>query len=589
MEGLVMDWEPAEKVQKNDSGEYRALIGGEWMPVAKAQKSDSGEYRIMRADTGNASAYATPAHEGSTHKTVPGYTGSAAHGILRGMQDPLDAAAQLAYHALPDAVTNAVNKANNWLADNTGMVGRIPDGGVDQMLTGQENDYQAGRQANGRQGFDAARMMGNVAAMAVPSAKLPMPATFMGRLGANTAIGAGVGAMNPVYGGGGDFLGNKVSQAGMGALSGLVAFPIGEGLARMAMPKSASNPSLAMLRSEGVQPTVGQTLGGMAARIEDKAQSIPFVGDAITNARDRANQQFNVAALNRVVAPIGGRINVAGTEGVKQAGDMLSAAYDRALQGLGGVTMDAQARAELATVQQMANSLPAQTKRQYQTILQNFVTGRMTPQGGMNAQTFKIIDSDIGKRAAAYRSSSVASERELGDALTETQRILRDSVARQDPNYAQQLEAANAGWAQLVRVENASNAAANFGGEFKPSQLMSAVKQGDRQVHVRGRGAARGDALMQDLALAGQDVLPSRTANSGTVDRALLLGTGGAAVADPFITGSLLLGGAAAYTTPAQNVLRSLVSDRPQFANALANIIRKSTPLASTAYKPNSR
>jgi hypothetical protein len=41
-------WEPAEKVQKNANGEYRALIGGEWIPVQKAQKSPAGEFRIMR-------------------------------------------------------------------------------------------------------------------------------------------------------------------------------------------------------------------------------------------------------------------------------------------------------------------------------------------------------------------------------------------------------------------------------------------------------------------------------------------------------------------------------------------------------------
>lgn len=43
-----MAWESAERVQKNDAGEFRALIGGEWVPVAKAQKSDTGEYRIDR-------------------------------------------------------------------------------------------------------------------------------------------------------------------------------------------------------------------------------------------------------------------------------------------------------------------------------------------------------------------------------------------------------------------------------------------------------------------------------------------------------------------------------------------------------------
>ena len=46
----MADWESADKVQKSDAGEFRALIGGEWVPVAKAQKSDSGQYRIMRND-----------------------------------------------------------------------------------------------------------------------------------------------------------------------------------------------------------------------------------------------------------------------------------------------------------------------------------------------------------------------------------------------------------------------------------------------------------------------------------------------------------------------------------------------------------
>lgn len=44
-----MAWEPAEKVQKNDAGEYRAMIGGEWVPVAKAQKNEAGQFRVERA------------------------------------------------------------------------------------------------------------------------------------------------------------------------------------------------------------------------------------------------------------------------------------------------------------------------------------------------------------------------------------------------------------------------------------------------------------------------------------------------------------------------------------------------------------
>ena len=47
MEGLVMDWQTAERVQKNDAGQFRALIGGQWAPAERAQKSESGQYRVM--------------------------------------------------------------------------------------------------------------------------------------------------------------------------------------------------------------------------------------------------------------------------------------------------------------------------------------------------------------------------------------------------------------------------------------------------------------------------------------------------------------------------------------------------------------
>ena len=44
----MSDWETAERVQTNDAGEKRALIGGSWIPVTKAQKNDEGQFRIMR-------------------------------------------------------------------------------------------------------------------------------------------------------------------------------------------------------------------------------------------------------------------------------------------------------------------------------------------------------------------------------------------------------------------------------------------------------------------------------------------------------------------------------------------------------------
>ena len=48
----ISAWQSAERVQKNEAGEYRALIGGKWVPVAKAQKNEAGEFRVMPSGMG---------------------------------------------------------------------------------------------------------------------------------------------------------------------------------------------------------------------------------------------------------------------------------------------------------------------------------------------------------------------------------------------------------------------------------------------------------------------------------------------------------------------------------------------------------
>jgi hypothetical protein len=44
---MADNWQPVERVQKNDAGEFRALVGGEWVPASAAQKNDAGEYRAI--------------------------------------------------------------------------------------------------------------------------------------------------------------------------------------------------------------------------------------------------------------------------------------------------------------------------------------------------------------------------------------------------------------------------------------------------------------------------------------------------------------------------------------------------------------
>ena len=146
-----------------------------------------------------------------------------------------------------------------------------------------------------------------------------------------------------------------------------------------------------------------------------------------------------------------------------------------------------------------------------------------------------------------------------------------------NPRLAAKLKAAaDAGWANLVRVEGAAKAAKNTNGVFTPGQLNTAIQQADRS--VRGRAVARGQALMQDLSNAGQNVIGNKVPNSFTTDRALLAGGGlGAGFLNPAIPLGLA-GGGLLYTQPAQRFLSGLLSSRPQSAQAVADTLRQASP-----------
>jgi hypothetical protein len=79
-----MAWESAEKVQKNDAGEFRALIGGEWVPVAKAQKSDTGEYRIDRGTATPQPRGTVPAEQAPLIDRTKAFVGPDMSKMIRG-------------------------------------------------------------------------------------------------------------------------------------------------------------------------------------------------------------------------------------------------------------------------------------------------------------------------------------------------------------------------------------------------------------------------------------------------------------------------------------------------------------------------
>src|SRR5574341_130401 len=308
--------------------------------------------------------------------------------------------------------------------------------------------------------------------------------------------GAGTSLLNPVKQSE-DSGTEKVEQAGIGALGGGLAPAVIGGVARVISPRASTNPQLALLRQEGVAPTVGQALGGRLGALEEKATSLPIMGDVIATARARALEQFNNAAINRAVAPIGKKVTSTGQEGIKEAGDLLTQAYDDALSQVKHVQFDQQFSGSLTQLRGMAQNLVPEMRNKFNTKLRDVLGGRTSPAGAMLGETYKKVDSEIGGLAARYAKSTTASEQEIGDEFKQLQALLRDQMVRSNPQAAQALRSADEGWANLVRLEGAARAAQNAEGVFTPGQLNAAIRAADSS--VRKRAVSRGEALMQDL------------------------------------------------------------------------------------------
>ena len=500
-----------------------------------------------------------------------------------GMIDPIQGGAQLLTKALPDSVVNAGNRANNWIADNLGLVARLPEGGVDQQTREREADYRQRKP----EGVDWARLAGNVAspvnlalgAGAAQAATLPM------RVGAGAATGATAASMTPV--GDGDFWEQKGQQAAVGGLMGGAVPAVASGISRMISPRASVNPDLLALRAAGVRPTIGQTMGGMANRVEEKAISLPIVGDAIASARTRATGELNQAVANRALQPIGAKVQ-AGLQGrdlVAAVQSKLSDAYETLLPKL-TVRADKTFNQEVSSLRGMVanGSIDPNAAKTFQRILQNDVLGKFKGQQALTGQTMKSVESDLGQKIAQLGGSTDADARLVADALREVQSSLRSLVQRNNPQFADELTAINKGWANFKRLERAASSVGAEDGMFSAAQLQNAVKALDRS---KDKGKfARGQAFMQDLSDPAKNVLGSKVPNSGTADRMMnlpnLLTAGLGYSVNPAIPAGMLLG-AGAYTPPAQALLRGLVASRPSLAQPVAGLLNRTSPMLSPA------
>jgi cytochrome c556 len=601
---LGMDRAPAETrsyVQKigaklNDPGmawlraNAPANVSANASPPSEPQQADAG-MDWLRAHAPQPTPSREDVQRAMLNRQIMGavpFVGQYAPDVVMGGRQVLDAAAQMGARGLT-AATSPDSAIGKWAREQQQSTEHVNQSALDA--------YRKDFQPDLYPGAGAARV-GGQALVTAPALPLRAATGLVGAAAQGGGLGAVTSALTPVYdvgqgktlsdlvtgnSSGDTFWQQKRDQAMQGAKIGALSGGGLNVLGRVISPNSSA--AVQKLMDEGVTPTLGQTLGGVWKTAEEKAASLPIIGDAIRYAQGKGLDEFNRAIYNRVLAPLGEKYSgPIGQEGIAKVGDRLSSAYDDVLQKIPMVAVDQPFGVQTLQLQQMAKSLPPDKAQQLDRIVQNEVWNRLTPAGTLSGESMKQMESKLGQIARGYRGSPDFDQRQLGDAVAQIQANLRALVARQFPDQARTLQAVNQGWSQLTQLEKAANstAAARNEGVVTPANYLKGIKQSDNS--VRDRAFARGQVMNQDLAQAADKVLSNKYPDSGTAGRALF--NAGAAGAGAFFTPHVLAGASAGvlpYLPGARQAVATLLARRPEIAGLLGAPLKQAAPYLGIA------
>jgi hypothetical protein len=334
------------------------------------------------------------------------------------------------------------------------------------------------------------------------------------------------------------------------------------------------SPDVADLAARGVRMTPGQIAGGAWNTAEQKAQSLPIVGDFIKKSRVQSLQDFEVAAYNEALKPVKRMVTGGGREAAKSAYDQMDAVYSKITPKLRiGSDIDIQQR-----LVQIKDSLDDSYARKFEKFMAERFGGKFDPQDGLTGDNFKAVESEIKAKAREFLSSADPAQREYGTALKAARDAMIDVARKYSPKRAiDELAKADLAYARLERVAGAAGMVGAKGGHFTPSQMLNQVqrKEGSRLAFRKG------EALMQDLAERADPILSTTVPNSGTVDRLLLNAgaVGGLGFLDP-LTATAYGVGSLAFTEPARQIAQSamLKQSASPAARGVANAMRLAAP-----------
>lgn len=388
------------------------------------------------------------------------------------------------------------------------------------------------------------------------------PATI-GSIGADVAMSAAPGGLVTKATAAAPVLARTLAQIGLGAGYGALTSPedrttgaVGGGVGTAAgmgvnrLIGGAIKPFVTKdaqaLMAQGIQPTPGQAMGGVANTAEQKLKSLPLIGDVIRGARSRSVNEFNEKAIQNAVPGVKGF----GDEALTSAREALGRQYDDVLNKLPQITVDKQAIQQSATqaVGDPALALSNDSKKFVMDYVRKNLLNRTA---NLDGQTAKSIESDFAKAVARKAASGDAEDRAIAEAMRTIQQQWRQSLTQSaeavSPGAGTALREADAAWRAFIPVDRAGayrgnqNVAANdVAGRFTPNALRRSIEVSDQSQFNNATRALRGGnspfERLNSMTRQAESVLGDSVPDSGTATRMMwgagALGAGSAVGAD---------------------------------------------------------
>lgn len=502
-------------------------------------------------------------------------------GFLMGLKDPISAGAQMLPRALAYA-TSLGGKAPNQLSEMLSKEAQR----VNQMVQSEEQAYQAQREKAGETGFDVARLGGNILnpASIIPATRAAQLARAGGvnALGQTVVAGAVGGALQPVVQGD-NFAEQKAEQVGFGAVTAPIGEKVVKGVSRVMNPLVSKAEQT--MRDLGVTPTTGQTLGGQFKTIEEFAQNLPLIGSSIENARQRVLFDFNKGVINKALQKVDDKLpaDVIGRDAIAYASDEVSKKYDDVLSKM-SFDLDFATTSNILGSLSKAKSLSPDQRKQISDTLNDVVFGKFAGQK-IDGQTYKGIESDLRKKASNYANSATASEREVGEALTDVLGVIKKELYFQNPKQTSKLRRIDSAYSDLsvINVAAANSGADN--GVFTPKQFSTAVRQQDQT--RRKTSFAKGRAKGQEISDAAVQVLgdTARSTLEGRIAASTVGGLG--LLSQPQVAIPAVVAVPPAYSESGQAVIDLLLRQRPELLRQAGGLFSQQAAPIGGVVAPN--